>query len=224
MDKETVEEVAKNMQPVHEQEGRSVEIVEKSEDERPLTEKEKTWKRIISSFCYGVSVWAVLFFFGKGGFSLSIWWWIVVAFMVLLAIGIYGTKEENTKSSFDGVIGIAIMSVLGVFLMGNCMGEGSSSSGGSGIEVSRSEERNFSSALSRYYPNFKEIVSIKKVDEGRYKFTILQRNSGVTYKQDGFLSCYEDGEVYQVSSYGNPYDFIGSDGKPMHDKSGAGLY
>lgn len=81
----------------------------------------------------------------------------------------------------------------------------------------------FERILRQYYPELKEVVSIEKIDHENkttYKFTIIEYCGEGTNKRDGFIDCRKDGTVFDVSTYGNPYEFRDGAGKEYHSKYG----
>lgn len=83
-------------------------------------------------------------------------------------------------------------------------------------------------AVKDYYPDFMEFVSVEKLPDTSdydYRFTVvLKGDRGITCKQNGFVTCYSNGEVSNVVSYGYPFDFKDRKGNEMHDPTGNGLY
>lgn len=91
---------------------------ENQEEEIELTEKElKSKKRkTISAYIVGGS--SILYFLSAGGFSNSFWWWIVVGVIVFSFLGIYGMKDECTKSALESVNAGLFLIVTCAFLLG----------------------------------------------------------------------------------------------------------
>lgn len=109
------------------------------DDSRPLSDGEKTKMKWISWLGYFICVLCVLKFFSEGGFSLSIWWWIVCAFVALCGYAIKDANHTSMKKDIDSVIGVVMFLLLSGALMHGCMGDDSSSSSSSS-ETSSSVE------------------------------------------------------------------------------------
>lgn len=117
------------------------------DDSRPLSDGEKTKMKWISWFGYFICVLCVLKFFSEGGFSLSIWWWIVCVFVILCGYAIKDANRSSMKKNLDSVLGVVMLLLLSGALMHGCMGDDSSSSSPSSSSSS-SETSSVSSPAS----------------------------------------------------------------------------
>lgn len=85
-----------------------------------------------------------------------------------------------------------------------------------------------SGVLKKHYRDFSKLIKLEKLpstSDYNYKFTIEEKiGGGMTCKQQGFIKCYADGEVSDVISYGDPFDFRDNKGNDVHDRTGYGLY
>lgn len=81
----------------------------------------------------------------------------------------------------------------------------------------------YEDVLRQYYPDMKEVVSIKEIDKPdrtTYKFTIIEYCGSGTNKRDGFIDCRKDGSIIRVQTYGDPYEFRDGAGNELHNKYG----
>lgn len=142
----------------------------------------------------------------------------------------YDFKGKNEEK--QGMIGCLAIIVFFVFCVFCCNGEDSSESesGESSEFVSKesSSTAHIERAIKNHYNDFSKLISLEELPETSdydYRFTIEEKiDAGMTCKQKGFVKCYSDGTVSNITNYGGPFDFRDNKGNEVHDPTGNSLY
>lgn len=162
----------------------------------------------------------------KGDDKLGCWGWLGIIF-VLVILGNIVDKcgGSDDSSATDDADATKVEQVI----QAPATEEGTTTDSQTNNDYVQAQlESTMSRELKHYYRDFSKLIKLEELpstSDYNYKFTIEEKlEGGLTCKQEGFIRCYADGEVSDVISYGDPFDFRDNKGNEVHDRTGYGLY